>query len=147
MPDFVIKYLLCISVKNDGVIGNTFDLLRVLLHFNTKKVARVVEMETSFKYKWVSIATTEILFKTHLFNGKLFHDCYFDILGSNNKIIFFSPFISCDSSNRFVSSIDISHFRNLADVDPYLRKFEILPDSRKDCLSWLKHYYTFCLVI
>ena len=65
---------------------NKFVEFRRKVHFNSKKRRRKINMDHSFVKKCSSIPR---IFD-HTKNGELIHDCYYDILDSDRKLVFIS---------------------------------------------------------
>lgn len=74
-------------------------------------------MNKSFKKNWKKNYITDEFF-SHLFNGELFHNCYYNILinNENRKIVIFSSLISCDFNERFHSNVNINFYQILIHI-------------------------------
>ena len=88
------KLLMKISQGSILVRGfDVFESFKRFVRFNSRKRFENIDMSRCFytKYNYVKGSEISKVF-SHLVNGELFHDCYYDINDSNDKLFFFNSF-------------------------------------------------------
>ena len=79
--------------RPDHSIFDNFSNFGYVMKYNSKRRPKFICMNESFTSKYVYSDTSKLpAFFDHLRNGELIHDCYYDLLESDRKILFIEDF-------------------------------------------------------
>ena len=79
--------------RPDHSIFDNFSNFQYVMKYNSKRRPKFVCMNRSFTSKYAySDASKLPVFFDHLQNGELIHDCYYDLLESDRKVLFIEDF-------------------------------------------------------